>query len=101
MQWTKYIYTDDIYSRNAVSLQAITRTNVDLLLIGTMGVIFDEILIKIQLFSFTKKHLKVSSARCQSYHLYRMTGFQQIVHSLNGRLSGTVESNNGVGYSSN
>ena len=43
--------------------QAITWTNAGILLIGPLGTNFSEILIKIQLFSFRKMHLKVSFAK--------------------------------------
>ena len=43
--------------------QAITWTNVGILLIGPLGTNFSEILIKIQTFSFKKMHLKTSSAK--------------------------------------
>ena len=43
--------------------QAITWTNAALLSIGSLGTNFSEILIKTQNFSFTKMHLKMSSAK--------------------------------------
>ena len=43
--------------------QTIIQTNVGLLAIGPLGTNFSEILIKIQHFSFTKMHLKISSAK--------------------------------------
>ena len=42
--------------------QAIICTNAGILLIGPLGTNFSEILIEIQTFSFTKMHLKMSSA---------------------------------------
>ena len=42
--------------------QAITWTNVEILLIGPLGTNFSEILIEIHTFSFKKFHLKMSSA---------------------------------------
>ena len=43
--------------------QAIILTNAGLLSIGPLGTNFSEIFIKIQIFSFTKMHLKISSAK--------------------------------------
>ena len=43
--------------------QAIIRTNAGILLIGTLGTIFSEILIGIHTFSFKKMHLKISSGK--------------------------------------
>ena len=43
--------------------QAITWTNVGILLIGPLGTNFSEILIEIHTFSFKKIHLKLSSAK--------------------------------------
>ena len=40
--------------------QAIVSTNAEILLIGHLGINFGEILIKIDAFSFTKMHLKIS-----------------------------------------
>ena len=47
--------------------QAIMWTNAGLLLIGPLGTNFSEILIKIQNFSFTNMHLKISSAEQQLF----------------------------------
>ena len=47
--------------------QAITWTNVGILLIGPLGTNFSEILIGIQTFSFTKMHLKMSSAKWRPF----------------------------------
>ena len=49
--------------------QAIIWTNVGILLIGPLGANFSEILIRIQTFSFKKRHLKVSSAKWRSFCL--------------------------------
>ena len=63
--------------------QAITWANTGLLSIGILGRNFSEILIKIQNFSFTKMHLKISSAKWRpfcpgvdelSYHYCRILG---------------------------
>ena len=43
--------------------QAIIRTNAGILLIGPLGINFNEILIGIQTLSFTNMHLKMSSAK--------------------------------------
>ena len=47
--------------------QAIIWTNTGLLAIGPLGTNFSEILIKIQNFSFTKMHLKISSAKWRPF----------------------------------
>ena len=49
--------------------QAITWTNVRLLLIGPLGTNFSEMLIEIHTFSFKKIHLKVSSGKCRPFCL--------------------------------
>ena len=49
--------------------QAITWTNAGILLIGPLGTYFSEISIKIHTFSFTKMHLKMSSAKQQQFYL--------------------------------
>ena len=49
--------------------QAIIWTNVGILLIGSLGTNFSEILIEIQTFSLKKIHLKMSSAKCCSFRL--------------------------------
>ena len=55
--------------------QAIIWTNAGILLIGTFGTNFSEILIRIQTFSFTKMHLKMSSAKwrpfCLGFNVFR------------------------------
>ena len=47
--------------------QAIIQTNADLLAIGPLRINFREILIKIQIFSFTKMHMKISSAKWRPF----------------------------------
>ena len=49
--------------------QAIIWTNAGILLIGPLGTNFSEILIGIQTFSFTKMHLKMSSAKWRPFCL--------------------------------
>ena len=49
--------------------QAIIWTNTGILLIWPLGTNFSEILIKIQTFSFTKMHLKISSAKWRPFCL--------------------------------
>ena len=49
--------------------QAIIRTNAGILLIGTLGTNFSEILSEIHTFSFKKMHLKMSSGRWQPFCL--------------------------------
>ena len=49
--------------------QAIIWNNAGILLIGPLGTNFREILIEIQTSSLTKKHLKMSSAKCRSFCL--------------------------------
>ena len=49
--------------------QAITWTNVGILLIGLLGINFSEMLIKIHTFSFKKMHLKMSSGKRQPFCL--------------------------------
>ena len=49
--------------------QAIIWTSAGILLIGTLGTNFSEILIDIHTFSFTKIHLKVSSAKRRTFCL--------------------------------
>ena len=50
-------------------VQAIIWTNAGKLLIGPLGTNFSEILIGIQTYSFTKMHLKMSSAKWRSFCL--------------------------------
>ena len=47
--------------------QAITRTNVGILLIGPLGTKFSEKLIEIHAFSFKKIHLKMSSGKWRPF----------------------------------
>ena len=49
--------------------QAIIWINAGILLIGPLGTKFNEILIEIDLFSFMKMHLKMSSAKCRPFCL--------------------------------
>ena len=49
--------------------QAIIRTNAGILLIGTLGTNFSEILSEIHTFSFKKMHLKMSSGRWRPFCL--------------------------------
>ena len=49
--------------------KAIVWTSAGILLIGPIGTNFSEILIGIQTFSFTKMHLKISSAKCRPFFL--------------------------------
>ena len=49
--------------------QAITRTNVGILLIGLLWTNFSEMLIEIHIFSFKKIHLKMSSGKWQPFRL--------------------------------
>ena len=49
--------------------QAIIWTNAGILLIGPLGINFNEILIGIQTFSFKKIHLKISSAKWRRFCL--------------------------------
>ena len=49
--------------------QAIIRTNAGILLIGTLGTNFSEILSEIHTFSFKKMHLKMSSERWRQFCL--------------------------------
>ena len=57
-----------IASNNGLSpgrRQAIIWTNAGILLIGPLRTNFSEILIEIQIFSFKKMHLKISSGKCR------------------------------------
>ena len=51
--------------------QAIIWTNAEILLIGTLGTNFSEILIEIRIFSFKKMGLKMSSAKWRPFCLGR------------------------------
>ena len=59
-----------IYSDNGLSpgrRQAITWTNIGILLIGPIGTNFSEMLIEIHIFSFKKTHLKMSSGKWRPF----------------------------------
>ena len=70
--------------------QAIIQTNARILSIGLLGTNFSEILIKIQNFSFTKMHLKISSAKWRPFcprgdelsHRYILHQMDYIKHKL-------------------
>ena len=49
--------------------QAIFWTNAGILLTGSIGTYFSEILIEVLIFSFQKRRLKVSSAKCRPYRV--------------------------------
>ena len=49
--------------------QAIIWTNAEILLIGPLGINFNEILIAIEAFSFKKMHLKISAAKWRPFCL--------------------------------
>ena len=49
--------------------QAIIWTNAGILLIGPLGINFNEILIEINTFSFKEMHLKMSSAKWRLFRL--------------------------------
>ena len=60
-----------------VRCQAIIWTNAGILSIGSLGTNFSEILLRIETFSFTKMHLKMSSAKPQPFRLglYVLIGY--------------------------
>ena len=58
--------------------QAIIWTNAGILLIGPLGTNFSEISIGIQIFSFKKVHLKLSSAKWRPFFL----GLNVLIHPL-------------------
>ena len=58
--------------------QSIIWTDAGILLIGPLGTNFSEILIDIHTFSFTKMHLKMSSAKCRPFCL----GLNVLIHSF-------------------
>ena len=60
--------------------QAIIWTNAGMLLIGPLGIKFSEILIEINTFSFSKMHLKMSSAKWLLFHL----GLDQLIICISG-----------------
>ena len=59
--------------------QAIIWANAEILLIGPLGINFNEILIKINSVSFTEMHLKISSAK---WCLFRL-GLNQLITTIN------------------
>ena len=62
-QWTGWVIIGPGNGLSPVRQQAITRTTAGLLSIGTLGIYFNAIWIRIQLFSFKKMQLKMSSAK--------------------------------------
>ena len=60
--------------------QAITWTNAGILLIGPLGTNLNEILIKIQTFSFTKMHLKISSPKWRPFCLGLNVSIESVLH---------------------
>ena len=63
---------------SSVRRQAITWTNLSLLLIGPPGTKFSEIRIKIQNFSFMKLYLKTSSAKWRPFYQGEMSKMQEL-----------------------
>ena len=63
--------------------QAITWTNVGILLIGPLGTNFGEMLIKIHIFSFKKIHLKMSSGKWRPFclGLNVLTPWGPVIHT--------------------
>ena len=87
--------------------QAIIWTNAGILLIGPLGTNFSEILIEFQTFSLKKIRLKMSSAKCCSFHLglnvlivqswwYGYHGHR--IHINTAPADGSVPTNHGVSY---
>ena len=79
--------------------QAITWTNVGILLIGPLGTNFSEMLIKIHTFSFKKIHLKMSSGKwrpfCLGLNVLMFKGLSPVTRNLccqsaRGNRSGAV-----------
>ena len=68
-----------------------------LLSIGLLGTNFNEILIKIQIFTFTKMHLKISSAKCHLFclSLIELTHWGQVTHICISKLT-IISSDNGL-----
>ena len=66
--------------------QAIIRTNAGILLIGTLGTNFSEILSQIQTFSFKKMHLKMSFGRWRPFCL-SLSVLKLITHSHSKKYS--------------
>ena len=62
--------------------QAIIWTNAGILLIGPLGINFNEMLIEINIFSFKKMHLKLSSAK---WRLFRLGLKELIPEALRGQ----------------
>ena len=69
--------------------QAIVWTNAGILLIGPLGTNFREILIGIHKFSFTKMHLKMSSAKWRPFSLGLNMLTKKCCFTLQTVLSGT------------
>ena len=65
-----------------VRRQAIIWTNAPILLIGTLGTNFSEILGEIHSFSFSKMHLKMSSAKWRLFGL----GLNELKHRVDSVL---------------
>ena len=67
--------------------QAIIWTNAGILLIEPLGTNFNEILIEIHTFSFTKMHLKMSSGKCRpsclSLNVLSPSWFQKSINQRN------------------
>ena len=63
--------------------QASIWTNAGILLIGPLGINFNEILIEINTFSFKKMHLKMSSAKWRPFRL----GLNVLTHLLQDKMS--------------
>ena len=61
------VYIDSDNGLSPIRRQAIFSTNAGLLSIRPLGTNFSEILIKIQNFSFTKMHLKITSAKWRPF----------------------------------
>ena len=72
MMYTCISYLTIIGSDNGLSperRQAIIWTNAGILLIGTLGINFSDILMEINILSFKKMHLKMSSGKCRPFCL--------------------------------
>ena len=77
--------------------QAIIWTNAGILLIGTSGTNFSEILIEIRIFSFKKMGMKVSSANWRPFclGLNVLTHWGRVMHICVGKLT-NIGSDNGL-----
>ena len=77
--------------------QAIIWTNAAILLIGSLGTNFSEILIEIFTFSFKKMHLKMPSEKCQPSYLGLnvLTHWGRVRHICIGKLA-MIGSDNGL-----